>query len=350
VPQPSAARRIPWHTLIIGALTVGLVWWFLRSLDLTKVWHNILSADPRYVAACLGATVGTYLLRAWRWQALLTPIAPVAFRPTFRTTVIGFAANFMLPGRVGEVLRAYLLARSQGFSAVSAFATVIVERILDLTSVLLLFAWFLIVTDVPPGTDDGGLLAQAKLWGGIFAGLSALGLGLLAIGAGHPERLSHWVGRLTAWLPARINSAVIGTVRTLVEGLAVMRRPGPLAAAFGLTLLLWLSIAASIWFGSRAFGLTFDFTGSFLVMAFLTVGVSLPTPAGLGGFQWAYQLAVTRFFSADENAAGAAVIVLHAVTVIPVCIIGLIFMAQDGLSLRRLQSMRSTAEQAEHLK
>jgi hypothetical protein len=253
----------------------------------------------------------------------------------------------MLPGRVGEVLRPYLLARSEGFSAVSAFATVIVERVLDLTSVLLLFAWYLFVT--PTASDAGGLLAQAKFWGAVLAGLSGLGLALLAIGAGHPERLGGWATNLTGWLPHRIRHAIGGFVTALVEGMAVMRRPGALAAAFGLTLMLWISISASIWFASLAFGLTLTFTGSFLVVTFLTVGVSLPTPAGLGGFQWAYQLALTGVFQADENKAGAAVMVLHAISVVPVCVLGLVYMAQDGLSLRRLQSLRSTARREEHL-
>jgi uncharacterized protein (TIRG00374 family) len=253
----------------------------------------------------------------------------------------------MLPGRVGEVLRPYLLARSEGFSAVAAFATVIVERVLDLTVVLLLFAWFLMVGETQAAGESGQVLAQAKLWGAVFAALSVGGLVMLAIGAGHPERLAGWATRLLQWLPAKLQHGVGGFVRALVQGLAVMRQPGPLATSFGLTVLLWLSIAATIWFGSLAFGLTFSFTGSFLVLAFLTVGVSLPTPAGLGGFQWAYLLAVTGFFHADRNVAGASVIVLHALTVVPICIVGLVYMAQDGLSLRRLQSMRTVAEEAE---
>ena len=342
-------KRVPWHTIVVAALTIGLVWWFLQSLDLAEVWRQMIQADLLMLALALVATVSTYFFRAWRWLTLLEPIGPARFRPTFRTTVIGFAANFMLPGRVGEVLRPYLLAKSEGFSAVSALATVIVERVLDLTVVLLLFAWFLMTQNVQVGADGSQALAQAKFWGVVVSGLSVLGLGLLALGAGHPERLERWAARLTGRLPASIGAKFAGFVRMLAEGLVVMRRPGSLLAASGITLLLWLSIAATIWLGSLAFGLTLSFTGSFLVLAFLTVGVSLPTPAGLGGFQWTYQLALTKVFQADQNVAGASAIVLHALTVIPVCIVGLIYMAQDGLSLRRLQSMRSTAEKAEEL-
>ena len=64
----------------------------------------------------------TYAIRALRWQVLLEPVGPTRFRTAFRTTIIGFAALFLLPARLGEVLRPYLLARQDGLKATSAFA------------------------------------------------------------------------------------------------------------------------------------------------------------------------------------------------------------------------------------
>ncbi len=72
------------------------------------------------------------------------PIGRARFGPAFRATVIGFTATFLLPGRVGEVLRPYLLARKEGFSAAATFATIVVERVLDLVAVLMLFSFFLL--------------------------------------------------------------------------------------------------------------------------------------------------------------------------------------------------------------
>jgi uncharacterized membrane protein YbhN (UPF0104 family) len=108
-----------------------------------------------------------------------------------------------------------------------------------------------------------------------------------------------------------------------------------------------LSIAVGIWLTSRAFDLTFSFVGSFLVVGYLSVGVSVPTPGGTGGFHAAYLLALTQFFGANPAVAGAAAIVLHLVSFVPVTIVGLVFMWQDGLTLGSLKGMKREAEAAE---
>jgi uncharacterized protein (TIRG00374 family) len=283
------------------------------------------------------ATFVTYVFRAWRWQALLQPLGRARFEPTFRATIIGFTAIFLLPGRVGEVLRAYLLAREEQLNVSATFATIIIERLLDLATVLLLFGVFLVFA----GTDSAiAGFDTVKYLGGMASLASIAGLVLLFVCAGHPERLGRWTAALVRWLPARLGNALAEMVKSFAEGLAVMRRPWPLIVAAVLSVPMWLSIAAGIWLASLAFDLTLSFIGSFLVVTFLVVGVALPTPGGIGGFEAMYQEALTRFFHADNDVAVAAALVLHAVSTIPVAILGVIFMARAGLTFGRLKRMR----------
>jgi len=329
--------RAHWQTLVVVIVTAGLLWLFFRHLDVRQIWGAFTRANPWLIGAAVLATVQTYALRAWRWMALLRPLGHARFRTAFRTTVIGFTATFLLPGRVGEVLKPYLLARQEGFKMPSTFATVIIERLLDLVTVLLLFACALPFMHVDVGRD--------VVWaGGVAAVMSLAGLTTLFLCAGHPERLGRWAGRLTSRLPARVGGAADRLVRTFAEGLAVMRQPGPLVLAAAWSVPLWLSIALSIWITSAAFDLTFSFAGTFLVVMFLVVGVAAPTPGGVGGFHYFYLLAVTRFFGANADTAAAAALVLHAVSFIPVTIMGLIYMSQDGLSLGSLRRMRPVNE------
>jgi uncharacterized membrane protein YbhN (UPF0104 family) len=339
--MPSASRySSSWQALIVAALTLTLLWWFFHSVPLGEVWAAIRRARLGFVAAAVLVTLLTYLLRAWRWQVLLLPIGHARFRNAFRTTVIGFTATFVLPGRIGEVLRPYLLARAEGFNAASAFATVVIERVLDLITVLTLFAVFLLGRSVAVGPD--------VMWGGaVAAGASLGGLVALIIGARHPAELASWAGRLASRLPGRLAGVAGRTVHTFVDGLAVMRRPAVLLAACGLSVPLWLSIALGVWLTSRAFDLTFRFDGSFLIIMFLVVGVAAPTPAGVGTFHWMYRLAVTTFFGAPVDTAVAAAIVLHAVSFIPVSLLGFVFLAQDGLTFSRLRSLAPAAAAAE---
>jgi uncharacterized protein (TIRG00374 family) len=335
------------RTILIFLLTIGLLGFFLRKADPAEVWAETRRADPALLLYSVVVTALTYVVRAWRWQALLAPIGPTRFMVAFETTVIGFAANALIPGRVGEVLRPYLLARRERLNATSAFATIILERMLDLATVLLLFAAF--VFTVAPGviSGDPAQLAVVKVGGGVAAALAVGGLAVLFALAGHPERLGRAAVRVERLLPVRLAGVLAGFVETFAQGLAVLRDPRRIVTALALSFPMWMSIAAGIWLASRAFHITFPYTGSFLVMTILVVGVAAPTPGGVGAFHAAYQFAVAEFFAAPADRAVGAAIVLHAVSFVPVTLLGLLFMAREGVtfgSAKRIATERDTAE------
>jgi uncharacterized protein (TIRG00374 family) len=338
MPSSPSSGRVPWHALFIAGLTLGLLWLFLRNIDPRQAWDALTHAHAGWITLAIVVALQTYVLRAWRWQVLLAPIGPARFRTVFRTTVIGFAASALLPGRVGEVLKPYLLARHEGLNVASTIATVIVERLLDLITVLLLFGLGILVA----GVDVGAEVRAA----GLVAGAGSLvGFVLLVVLAGHPERLGRWASYLGRWLPARFSDSLGHLVRTFAEGFKVMRSPSHLFWGCVWSVPLWLSIALGIWLTSLAFDLTLSFVASFLVMGYLTVGVSLPTPGGAGGFHYFYKAAMTQLFGAPESVAAAAAIVLHLVSFVPVTMLGLVYMWQDGLTLgglRRLKQQAST--------
>jgi uncharacterized membrane protein YbhN (UPF0104 family) len=134
-------------------------------------------------------------------------------------------------------------------------------------------------------------------------------------------------------LPARIASALARLAKTFAEGFAVVRSPQRLVAAMAWSMVLWLSIAAGLWAGAAAFGIEMSFTGGWLMLVPLVVGVAVPTPGGVGGFHEAFRLGATSFFGADNDVAVGAAIVLHAISVVPVTLAGLLFIIQDGLKI-----------------
>jgi uncharacterized protein (TIRG00374 family) len=336
MPTTRTSSRFPWHTVLVVVLTVVLLWLFFRSIDFANAWAAMRQADGWLLTAAVIVTVATYGMRALRWQTLLAPIGETRFSVAFRTTIIGFAASFLLPGRVGEVLRPYLLARHEGLRASATFATVVVERLIDLATVLAMFGFALVTLDV-----DVDPIVRAA--GAVAAGAAVGAVLLLIVLAGHPERLGRVTTSLTGWLPRPVGGAIAGFAATFAEGLRVMRSPGHLALALAWSVPLWLSLTFGVWLTSLAFGLTFSFVATFLVMGVLAFGVAAPTPGGAGGFHLAYAYSVTAFFGADPDAAGAAAIVLHAVSFVPVTLLGLVFMWQDGLSLGRLRRLRADA-------
>ena len=334
------------RTALILLLTLALLAFFLRNADMHGVWAETRRAEPWPLLLGLVATLVTYALRALRWQYLLAPIGRTHFGTAFRTTVIGFAASFLLPARAGEVIRPYLLARREQLSATAAFATIVLERLLDLLIVLVLFAGFVFTAAPGVVSGDPAQLARVKFGGALAAAAALAGFVLLFALAGHPERMGRLALRIERVLPARLASAVARFVETFAQGLAVMRQPGRLLVSLALSFPLWMSIAAGIWLTSRAFHITFPYLASFLVMTILVVGVAVPTPGAIGGFHAAYQIAVQTFFGAPTDRAVGGAIVLHAISFIPVTLLGLLFMFGEGLTLAGAREIAETAEPA----
>jgi uncharacterized protein (TIRG00374 family) len=336
-------------TLIIFLVTIALVAWFLRQANISDVWREIRAAEPWALVLAVGMSIMTYVLRAFRWQYLLRPIGTARFRNAFRTTVIGFAANAMLPARVGEVLRPYLLARREGLSAPSTFATIILERLLDLLTVLMFFGLFVLVFDTGMGNVNKTLWETIKFGGMLGAIGAVLALIMVALLARVPEKVGSTVERVARVLPERFAVPVAHAAHRFVEGLAVTRDPLHLLVSLLLSVPLWLSIAVTVWSVTLAFHMTIPYTGMFLVLVLLTVGVAVPTPGSVGGFHEAFRLAATGFYGMPNDRAVGAAIVLHAVVFLPVIVVGAVFMFQDGLDLAGIRRMSEEARAQESL-
>ena len=330
------------RSAVVLLVAVGLVALFLRDVDLHRVGRDIVGARPAWLAIGLSCTVVSLAIRSYRWRYLLEPLGHTTFSESFRATAVGFAASTVLPVRAGEVIRPYFVARlasrHERMSATGAFATIIIERILDVVTVLILVASYVLVFG--PRATAGNPAAFAWLtWVALTAGAAALaGLAVLFVLAGDPARL----GRVTARL-ARIVPSLAARLARLVEnfahGLGVVRRPGRLLVALAWSFPLWVSIAAGIWSVATAFRIAIPFTGSFLVVALLVLGVAVPTPGAVGGFHAAFRYGTTTFFGASDAAAVGAAIVAHLFSVVPTLLIGLFVAGQAGLNLSQLSTL-----------
>src|SRR5438445_9083588 len=123
------------------AVAVALVALFLHNVDLQRVAADIVRARPEWLAISLATMVVNLAIRSLRWRYLLEPLGRTSFASAFRATAVGFAASSVLPARAGEVIRPYFLARTdrgERMTATGAFATIILERLLDVVTVLVL--------------------------------------------------------------------------------------------------------------------------------------------------------------------------------------------------------------------
>ena len=331
------------RTILIVLLSIGLLAVFLRGAHLDVVWTEIRLANTWFIALSAVTTVLTMVWRALRWQYLLEPIGHARFMPAFRTTMIGFAASAVLPARAGEVIRPYLLARQEGLSATATFATIIIERLLDAVTCVMLLASFVLLFD--PGMDhaDSRLYRLLEI-GGITVGALAIAL-LVAmfVAARDPAAMGRWAYKVEHLLPGKVTHKLAEALLRFGEGLAVVRTPRRLALALALSFPLWLTIGLGIWAVTRAFGIEMPFTGSFLLIALLIVGVSVPTPGNVGGFEAAVQIGLTSFYAVPNDRAVGTALVLHTVSLVPTIALGFLFVVQDGLGFGGMRSLAHAA-------
>jgi uncharacterized protein (TIRG00374 family) len=332
------------RTVIIVAVAAALVVVFLRNVDLRGVVGAIVQARVRWLVISFVAAVLSIVIRALRWQYLLEPLGHASFANAFRATAVGFAASSILPARAGEVIRPYFLARHENMTATGAFATIVLERVLDVLTVLVLLASSVFVFNRSVGAANPTAFAAIKWAGATALGVAMATLVVMFVLAGDPGRIGRWMARLEASVSSKLAGLIGGVAEKFSRGLGVVRRPGRLFVALLWSFPLWLTIAAGLWAVSQAFRIEVPFTGSFLLVAVLVIGVAVPTPGAIGGFHEAFRLGVTMFFGAPGDAAVGAAIVAHLFSIGPVLLLGLFFAAQVGLNV---SGMRRLAEQAD---
>jgi hypothetical protein len=326
--------------LLGGAvLAVALLVFFFRGMDWSALGTALREARLLPLLGLVVVTLGVYAARAWRWGDLLLPLGRVPYPDLFSATMVGFASGLLIP-RAGELLRPWLISRRHPIATSAGFATIILERLLDLITVLLLFAVYLFVLPAPAAQIEGRLTELVKLGGAMTAGVAlAVLVFLLALHA-NAERVIGTLEKLLTRAPRWLAEPCSKILRAFSSGLAVLRAPFPLLARIGLeSLVVWLLIALGFHLNHMAFGIELPFHANFLLMAFLVVGVAIPTPGMVGGFHAFYLLALSDVFGVPRATAAAAAVSAHALSNLPVLVLGLVLLGREGLSLSKVAGM-----------
>jgi len=323
--------------LLGGALlAVVLLAFFFRGMDWADLGRALREARLLPLTGLVLVTLGVYAARAWRWGDLLAPLGRVGFADLFSATMVGFASALLIP-RAGELVRPWLVSRRHAIPISAGFATIILERLFDLITVLVLFALYLFVLPVPQAQAQGRAMELAKWLGAAGA---AVALGVLVFLLALHQNAERVVGAALTLLgraPRWLRDPLARMLHSFSAGLAVLRAPVGHLAKVGLqSLAIWLLIALGFQLNHAAFGIDLPFHATFLLIAFLVVGVMIPTPGMVGGFHAFYLLALGEVFGIDRALAGAAGIAAHALSNLPVLVFGLVLLGREGLSLGRV--------------
>lgn len=328
--------------LIIGIILSALfLYLFLRNLDLAQVWKVIQAGKTSWILLALALNMSNYFMRALRWRYFLLPIKKTGIWNLYKTTVIGFALSAIFPARIGEVVRPYLLGMKENISRSAALATVVVERLFDTITVLFMLVFYLLVLirpeELSPGARDS--LDQLKLTGlyvFAFVLFVLIFLYYLKRNPAAVRKIARWFER---FLPEKAAHKIDGILDSFIEGLSILHDRLILFKISYWSILFWLVISLSFWAGVKAYQDDFPFTGTFLIMILLAIGIAVPTPGGVGSFHFACKFGLTRFFDVPDAQAGAIALVFHAIGFVPVTIQGLLFLWHEGLSTKKLTKL-----------
>jgi uncharacterized protein (TIRG00374 family) len=330
-----------WHLVISFALTVAIGYIFYRSVpDWRQAGSVMISGRLLWLFAGLSCVALHIFLRALRWGVLLVPVKNrISLNNLLSLTLVKYAIN-VIPPRVGEIAGSLLLARKESIPAYSVIAASVFERILDILAVLLLFSLYLIFfAGWYPPSSEGGREIFDTIRASTVVGLAVMVLALIVLIL--VLRSRRWHDRV----PKMIRKPVL----SFLDGLRAMQNRSAAAKTLALSLLIWLAISAQLWCLIRAYLATFPITGVLLIVAVTVVGVAIPTPGGVGGFQFFMNLSLVHFFGpylsgtdAGSQAAGISNGV-YIVSMVPVILVGLILLHRAGFTLGRAAALGGQA-------
>lgn len=307
-------------------LSVVLLAVVLYRADFSKVETALRGADYRYLPLVVIIYLTSFLLRSWRWEVLLRPVKPgIGFSHLFSTIIIGWTTNNLLPARVGELVRAYLIGKRESISKSASLATIVVERILDSFILLtFLFASMLLLAH-PMETLSFGLYVLAAF---------ILILVILVFMTFKNDLALVYFKKFTRILPDRFSTSAIRLFESFLKGLASLRDARLTLKGLTLTGGVWSIEALVYYLILRSFGLILPVYAATVLLAVVNIGVILPSaPGALGTFQFFCVLGL-NFFAVDKSTALALSVILQSVMWFPVTLLGLGFLSRIPAELR----------------
>jgi glycosyltransferase 2 family protein len=300
------------------------------NFDWSLFVASFANLQPGWLAASVLATFLTYVSRAFRWQILLNPLKTVATGRLISTNVLGFSAIFVL-GRAGELVRPIWLTRLEQIPFTASVATILVERFLDTTMVIVMFAAALLLVKIPATAGQTLVLMKNAAW--VMVAISVGAMVVLFVFRSNIDRI--------------VRSVRIARLATIItnfsHGLTFLRRGRSLAMVLAHSVVLWILVALQFWFMLLGMNLRFTVQEATLVMVGAAIGSIAQIPGIGGGFQAGYVLCMTTFFMVPAEQAIATSLVAWILSNVPTMFMGVLYMISHGLSLKDLR----TAEVAE---
>ncbi|MDR4507280.1 MAG: flippase-like domain-containing protein [Candidatus Brocadiaceae bacterium] len=333
--------------LLSAVISIGCSWLFIKSIEWPSLKNALLEADYWFIIPSTVFALLVYVVRAFRWQGLITHIKPISVLSMLSITSIGFMANNILPARVGEVLRPFLLYKKEKVTFFASFATVIVERIFDMLALIIFTVVIIALLPEPTAIDQEtavhdsmhqmntvkeSFIPALKKWVVVFAATGVITIASLFLIVMKPDFFKKILSLLCFFIPHKFKDKVFGLYDSFVYGLKILENKLQAIWILALSILVWVVGATEIYLLGFSFHMQLPFVGACLVAVCLALAVALPqAPGYIGVFHIAVLKSLT-IFGIQTSAAQSYAIALWVISVFPVTIMGFFFLWKEGMA------------------
>lgn len=320
--------------LLLGiAVSALCVWLSMKDVHFGEVLTALRGANAFGFVGVMLVTLFGFWLRAVRWRYFIQTERPLPLGSLFSATMIGFMANNVLPFRLGEFVRPWALARRESLSKSTLLATVVVERAVDMLTLLGIFGVSMIVHPIAENTDAGRLVQ----WGARLLVALCVGLTLFVIAVERNRRLAQALVRfVTRPLPVGYHARVAHMLEHFLEGLGLFRDLRRLFIVFVLSFTMFLCFAFALQVSLWSLGILLPWYAGLVMLVITAIGIMVPAAPGyIGTLNIACTAGLALFGVGKAQSVPFSWFYFFSQW-LPITAVGLIYLNREGLSLRSL--------------
>ena len=316
--------------LIFGiCISIAGLYYAFRGIDFVQLWKIINQLDLFYGTLSLIILLTSNIVRALRWQILAYPIDKISIKPAFSSIMIGYFGNSVLPFRMGEFLRAYVLAEKTSLNVPTAFGTIVTERILDFVGLSLLILLTILVYPVD-------WINQQIIIGVVVLSLTAF---VFVFYFKEINEIFLFDLKKIRLLQKSTVLKIIEILERLINGAVAIRSTNKVMLIFLYTVLIWLMYCFSTYFALLSTGISIKWYEVCVLMISTTLAISVPAaPAYVGTYHATVVYVLTTFFLINQLDAQASAIIIHGLGTIPFIIIGALYFINSSVSIKEIKS------------
>jgi uncharacterized protein (TIRG00374 family) len=310
--------------ILISALALYAV---LHDVRWSEVGERIRDANYGLLTLAVAVLLGTFVIKAMRWRLILQRPPGLRLWHLFGSLNVAYFINNLVPLQVGDFGRAYLVSELGGLSMTRTLSTVLVERVMDVLTLLAILLVLALFIDIPAEVRTPSLFLAVDF--------GTLTIVLVAVSR-RPETALRLIERPLRLAPAASRPKLRQMAANGLDGVSVLTHPRASGPPILLSAVLWLGVGLVVYLGIEAFDLPVGYGAALFLVVATTFGFFVPsTPGSFGVYHAIVTAVLTSVFDVEKNAAVSFALVIHLVFYLPPMLLAPVFLWQERQLWRR---------------